>query len=97
MLNFHIAEGTDSQLENLVRKIYNRKIIELFKLERNFKVHLVQLPCNEQRHQQLRQVLRALYSLTVSVSKDRVSTTSLGNLCQCLTAIAVKKTSLYPI
>jgi len=60
-------------------------------LERTSKGHLVQRPCNEQRHLQLHQVLRVLFSLTLSVSKDGASTTSLGNLFQCFT----KDTSLH--
>jgi len=41
-------------------------------------------------HLQLDQVLRALFSLTLNVSRDGTSTTSLGNLYQCLTNVAVK-------
>ena len=62
-----------------------------------FKGHLVQLLCNEQEHAQLDQVLGALASLTLSVSRDEVSTTSLDNPCQCLTALAVKDHSLVSI
>ena len=54
--------------------MYHRNI-ELFELEGTFKGHLVQLPCNEQGCLQLDQVLRALSSLTVNVSKDGASTT----------------------
>jgi len=57
------------------------KSIELFELEGTLKVHLVQFPCSEQEHRQLYQVLRALSSLILSVSKDGAATTSLGNLC----------------
>ena len=35
-------------------------------------------------------LLKALSSLILNVSKDRASTTSLGNLLQCLTTLAVK-------
>ena len=37
-----------------------------------------QLPCSEQGHVQFDQVARALSSLTLDVSRDGVSTTSLG-------------------
>jgi len=45
---------------------------------------VIQLPCSKQGHLQLHQVLRALSSLTLNVSRDRASITSLGNVCQCL-------------
>ena len=54
------------------------RMIELFGLERTFRGHLVQLPCNEQGHLQLHQVLRAPSSLTSSVSRDTASTTFLS-------------------
>jgi len=59
------------------------RIKELFELEGPLEGHLVQLPCNEWGHPQLHQVLRAPSSLTLGVSGNGVSTTSLGNLCQC--------------
>ena len=62
-------------------------VMESFELEGTGKGHLVQLPCNEQEHLQLHQVLRAPFSLTSGISRDGVSTTSLGNLCQCLAAL----------
>ena len=58
-------------------------ITESFELEGTLKGHLV--PCNEQGHPQLHQVLRALSSLTLVASKDRASTTSLDSLFQHLT------------
>ena len=39
-------------------------------------------------------LLRALSSLTLSVSRDGASTASLDNLCHCL---VVKTSSLYPV
>lgn len=39
-------------------------------LEGTFKGHLVQLPCTEQGHLQLHQVLRAPSSLTLGISRD---------------------------
>ena len=50
---------------------------------------LMQHPCHEQGHPQLHQVLRASSNLTLSVSGDGASTTSLGNLCQCLTTTLI--------
>ena len=61
----------------------NHTVTEWFELEGTLRCHLVQLPCHEQGHLQLHQVLRAPSSLTLSVSKDRAFTTSLGQLCQC--------------
>jgi len=49
---------------------------ESLELEGTLKGDLVQLPCNEQGHPQLDQVLRALSSLTSNVSKDGSSTSS---------------------
>ena len=68
-----------------------------FELEGAIKGHLVQLPSNEQRHLWLDQVLRAPSSLVLNVSKDRASTTSLGNLCQCFTTFTIKKLIPYPV
>jgi len=61
--------------------LQNHSITELFELEQSPKGHLVQLPCNEQGHLQLYQVLRAPSSLTLGVCRDGASTTSLDNLC----------------
>ena len=68
----------------------NHRIIESFELVVTLEGHVDQLPYNEQGHPHLSQVLRALFSLTFSVSRDRASTMSLGNLCQCLTILIVK-------
>ncbi len=59
-------------------------LIEPFELEGTVKSHLVQLLYNEQGHLQLHQVLRALYSLILNVSRDGAATTSLDSLCQHL-------------
>ena len=40
-------------------------------------------------------MLRALSSLTSDVCRDMASTTILGNLCQCLTTLIVKKSLPY--
>ena len=55
-------------------------ITELLELEGTLKGHLVQLPCNEQGHPHLHQVLRAPTSLTLNVSRDGAFTSysSLG-------------------
>ena len=71
---------------SLVHWLFNR-IIEWFELEEIIKGHLFKFPCNEEGHLQLHQVLGVQSRLTLSVSRDRASTTSLGNLCQCLTAL----------
>ena len=55
--------------------MYSLVLIESFELEETLYSHLVQLPCNDQRHPQLDWVLRAPSSLTLSVSKDGASTT----------------------
>ena len=60
------------------------RIIELLELKDTFKGHLVQLLCSEQGHLELGRLLIAPSSLTLHVSKDGASTTSLGNLFQCL-------------
>uniref|UniRef100_A0A8C9EVD1 Uncharacterized protein n=1 Tax=Pavo cristatus TaxID=9049 RepID=A0A8C9EVD1_PAVCR len=73
------------------------KIIQSIELEETFKGHLVQLPCKEQEHLQLHQVLRYTSSLTLNVSMDRAYTTSPGNLCQCLTTHTVRNFFLYPV
>ena len=66
------------------------EIVESFELDGIFKGYLVQLPCNEQGHLQLHQVLRALPSLTLNVAGDGAFTISLGNLFQCVTTPIVK-------
>ena len=48
MLNFLSAK---------VCQVANDRIIESLELEGTFKGHLDQLPCNEQRHPQLKQVV----------------------------------------
>ena len=77
---------------------WNHRILKSFELEGILKDHLVQLPCTEQGHLHLQQVLSAPSSLTLNISRDRASTTSLGNLFQCLTTLIAKKTfTFYPI
>ena len=66
------------------------RIKDSFELEGTLKGHLVQLPCNEQGYLQLGQVAWNLVQLHLEISRDRASTTALGNLCQCLTTLIVK-------
>jgi len=72
-----------------------KRSIEWFELEGTLKGHLVKPPCSARGHLQLHQELRALSNLTLDVSM--ASTTSLGSLYQCLTALMVKNFFLYPI
>ena len=52
----------------------HHRTVERFKLEETLEGHLVQLPCTEQGHLQLHQVLRAPSSLTRSVCRDGAPT-----------------------
>jgi len=70
--------------------LYIHRIIGSLELKKTLKCHLLQPSCNEQGHLHLEQVLRAPSRLTLNVSRRRSSTTSLGNLCQCLTILIVK-------
>ena len=67
----------------------DQRIIKSSELEGTLKGHLVQPPCSEHGHPQVDQVLRAPSSLTLGVSRDGASTTSLGNLLQCLITLTV--------
>ena len=49
-----------------------------------------QPPCYVQGHQPPDQAARATSSLALNVSRDGASTTSLGNLFQCVTTLCVK-------
>jgi len=68
----------------------SQTFVESLELEGTFKGHLVQLPCNEQGHHSHIRLPRASSSLALKVSRDGASTTSLGNLCQCITTLTVK-------
>jgi len=59
----------------------------LFELEATLKGHLVQLPCSEQGHPQVDQVAQSPSILTLRVSREGASTTSLGYLFQCLSTL----------
>ena len=71
------------------------EIIESFEPEGTPKGHVAQLPCTEQGRPQVGQELRAWSSLTLNVCRDGAPTTSPGNLCQCPSALIVKKRLLY--
>ena len=93
------AAGIRSRWINMTWKFKHAfySIMESFELEETLKGHLAQLPCNEQRHLQLHQGLRAPSSLTFSISRDEASATSLGNLCQCFTTLSIKNLALHPV
>ena len=95
----HLTADKDSECTGSIQTAKNRSrkqcftsfyipdlFIESFELEGTIKGHLLQLPCNEQGHLQLDQMLEAPSSLTLSVFRDGAPTTSLGNLSQCLTS-----------
>lgn len=64
----------------------NKKIIECFRLEGTLKS-----PSPNPSTIQQTRVLRAPFNLTQSISRDIPSSTSLGNLTQCLTTFIIKK------
>jgi len=55
------------------QKSSNHRTIELFELEGTFKGHLLQLPCSQQGHLQLHQVLRVLSRLTLTITSNQLS------------------------
>ena len=66
-------------------------IIQPFELEWILKGHLVQLPCNAQRHLQLHQGAQSpIQPKFEHISRNGVFTTSLGNLFQCFTNLILK-------
>ena len=73
--------------ENFATSTY--RIIDSFELEETLKDHLSQIPWNEQGHLLLHQVLTAP-PVWPRVSPGMWHPTSLSNLCQCITALAVK-------
>jgi len=64
-------------------------------LEGTFQGHPVQPPCTEQGIFNQIRLLRAPSNLTLNVSRDGASTTSMGNPCQGLTILIVK--NVFPI
>jgi len=70
------------------------RITESFELEGTLRVHLVQFSCNEQGHPQLSQVAQSPVQPDLEHLQGwGSSTTSLGNLFQCLTILIVKNSS----
>ena len=69
------------------------RITEL--LEGTLKGQLVQLPCNDQGHLQLLQVLRVPSSPILSVSKDGACTASLQSLEVLLSSISLSITTYF--
>lgn len=69
-------------------------MIERFGLEGNSKGHLVQPPCSEKDifHEII--FVRALSSLTLDISRDRISTTNLDKLFQCFSTLMLKNVFL---
>lgn len=61
------------------------RIVEPFGLEGTFKGHLVQRPAMSRDI--FNRLLRASSNLTLNVSQDGASVTSLGDLCQCFTTL----------
>jgi len=59
------------------------RAIEWFGFEETFKGYLVQAPCNEQGRLPIDQFAQGPTNLTLNVSRDGASMTSVGNLCQC--------------
>jgi len=69
--------------------VANRIIVSLA-LEGTSESHLVHFPCNDQGHHSLIRLPKALSRLALNVSRGGASTTSLGNLFQCLTTLTVE-------
>ena len=64
-------------------------MIEWFESEGIFKAQLSQTPCNEQGHPQLHQCSQPLQT-DLGCLQGWGTTTFLGNLCQCFTALSMK-------
>ena len=62
----------------------------MFELERPLKAIWSKSPTMNREIYSYIRVLRTLSSLTLNVSSDKASTTSLSNLCQCLTNLIGK-------
>lgn len=77
----------NKQVLSVVTKEFENRITESFELEGTFKS---QIPCTEQRYAQLYQELTTWSSLALHVSRDKASTTSLGNPFQCFTILTIK-------
>jgi len=93
LLNKHLVEGPVFQNMCCIFLSKKIKIMEsqnCSSLKGPFKGHLVQLSCSEQGQSPLHQVLRAPFSLALSVSRYETYTTSPSNLCQRLTTLIAK-------
>ena len=66
-------------------------VVESVELKGALKGYLVQLLAMSRDTHSSIQVFRAPSSLTMAVCRGRKTTTSLGNLCQCLTFLFIKK------
>jgi len=80
-LSKHIQAQTSSDLEQ------NRRTTERVRLEGTSGGHLVQPLCSSRATQ--RWLPKTVSRWLLNISRD--STTSLGNLCQCLVILTVKK------
>lgn len=67
----------------------NHRVIEWFELQGTFQIS-PQLPCHGLGHLPLNQDAQGLIYLVLNTSGEQSSTTSLGNLVQCLTTPTVK-------
>lgn len=63
-------------------------------LARDFKGHLIQIPCHGQGCHPLDRIAQTTSSLVLNSSRDGASTISLGKLCQCLNNLPIKDSSL---
>ena len=75
------------QISGFLCPAHQYKITESLVLEKTLKVHLIQLPCKEQRCLQLQQVAQCPVQPDLECLQGGGSTSSLGNLCQCLTTL----------
>lgn len=69
--------------------IFNHGITEYFELKRTFKIPCVQTPLHGQGYLHKR-LIKVSSNLTLIISNDRASTTSLDNQFQRLTTLTIK-------